>query len=144
MTGAMKRRGREEGFLLLETLIAVVLMSLLLTVLPGGIVVSKRMVEKSLSTVSAGLVAEAVLASELAAEGLQAGIRSGNLDGYDWTAQIRPKTGLVPPPREEGAERREGRQGRENWIPYDVTVQVRAPDGTTLTVDTLRIGMVRQ
>lgn len=153
MIGWKKRGGREEGFLLLETLIAVVLMSLLLTVLPGGIAVSKRMVEKSLSTVSAGLVAEAVLASELAAEGLQAGIRSGNLDGYDWTAQIRPRTGLVPPPRQEEGEPRDGREdraardgrdGRENWLPYDVIVVVRAPDGTRVTLDTLRIGMVRQ
>lgn len=162
MIARMKPRGREAGFLLLETLIAVVLMSLLLTVLPGGIAVSKRMVAKSLSTVSAGLVAEAVLGSELAAEGLQAGIRSGNLDGYDWTAQIRPRAGLVPPPRQEeqeaqdgregragragrdGRAGRSGRDGRENWLPYDVIVQVRAPDGTRVTVETLRIGMVRQ
>lgn len=159
MIARMKPRGREAGFLLLETLIAVVLMSLLLTVLPGGIAVSKRMVAKSLSTVSAGLVAEAVIGSELAAEGLQAGIRSGNVDGYDWTAQIRPRAGLVPPPREEdrepsdgragragrdGRAGRSGRDGRENWLPYDVIVQVRAPDGTRVTVETLRIGMVRQ
>lgn len=136
----MTARRRREGFLLLETLIAVVLMSLLLMVLPGGIVVSKRMVEKSLSTVSAGLVAEAVLASELAPESLQPGTRSGTLDGYEWVAHVRPRTGLVPPPRAEG----EGRRRRVDWIPYDVAVQVRAPDGTTIAVDTLRIGTARQ
>lgn len=141
MTARRRRRRREEGFLLLETLVAVVLMSLLMMVLPGGIVVSRRMVEKSLSTVSAGLVAEAVLAGELAPGTLQFGTRSGIVDGYEWMAHVRPRAGLVPSRRDEG-ERQAQRQA--DWTPYDVTVEVRAPDGTTIAVDTLRIGSARQ
>lgn len=136
MTASRSARGARgdgsAGFLLLETLIAVAIMSLVLVVLPGSIVTSKSMVERSLSRVSARLVAESVLAGEFAPQTLAAGLRSGTLDGYAWTAQIRPRASLVQLSRPT------------SWTPYDIILQVSGSDGTTLTVETLRVAATRR
>lgn len=115
--------------MLLEALIGVALMAFVLAALPAGVVVSRQTVQKSFGVVGGRLVAEAVLNDEYAGGVLEAGTRSGVLDGYEWTALVRPRTSLQA-----------AFKGKARWIPYDVIVSVTVPRGPRIVVETIRFG----
>lgn len=116
------------GFLLLEALVAVGIMAFILSVLPASVVVSRKSVQKSANVVGARLVAETVLASEFVGPTYTVGTSSGTLDGYAWTALVRPNA-----PLGQAFKAR-------NWAPYDLIVSVQVPAGPVITVETLRLG----
>lgn len=124
-------RRRESGFLLLEALVAVGIMAFILSVLPASVVISRRTVQKSANVVGARLVADAVLANEFVGPQFTAGPTSGSIDGYDWAALVRPNALL------EQAFKARG------WQPYDVIVSVKVPGGSSITVETVRLGRAR-
>ncbi|MEJ8574482.1 hypothetical protein [Microbaculum marinum] len=128
LAGRLRGRG---GFLLLETLVGVTLMAFILSVLPAGVVMSRKTIQKSADIVGARLVVEAVLVNEFSGQNLQPGARSGELDGYQWASMVRPRVDL------EKAYKGRG------WVPYDVSVAVTIPNGARLKVETLRLGKGR-
>jgi len=131
-TGRVRRRsGGSGGFLLLESLVGVALMAFILSALPAGIVISRKTVEKSADVVGARLAAEAVLINEFAGPLLEPGVRSGVLDGYDWSTLVRPRADLQKAYPAKG------------WVPYDVIVTVSVPNGRRVTVETIRLGRNR-
>jgi hypothetical protein len=124
-----RRRGRSTGgFLLLEALVAVGIMAFILSVLPSGVIISRKSVQTSANVVGARLVAESVLTNEFTGPVVPVGTRNGTLDGYKWATLVRPS-----------AELEEAYPSRR-WGAYDVTVQVLVPDGPTLTLETIRVG----
>jgi len=114
---------------MLEALIGVALMAFVLAALPAGVVVSRQMVQKSADVVGGRLVAEAVLNDEYAGAVLEAGVRSGVLDGYEWTVLVRPRVSLQT-----------AFKGNARWVPYDVIVSVTVPRGRRIVVETIRFG----
>jgi hypothetical protein len=121
--------GRKTGgFLLLEALVAVSIMAFVLSVLPAGVVLSRKSVTKATNVVAARLVAEAVLTNEFSVPYLTAGTNSGTLDGYEWSTLVRENVVLL--------ETYPSRQ----WMPYDVIIQVSVPNGPMVTLETIRLG----
>jgi len=125
----LRLRGRRTGgFLMLEALVAVSIMAFLLTVLPQGVVLSRRSVEKSADVIGARLVAEAVMVVEFENAEIEPGSKRGTMDGYDWATLVEPNEDLL------------GRFKSKQWTPYDVIVQVSVPDGPLVTLETIRLG----
>lgn len=119
------------GFLLLEALVAVGVMAFVLSVLPASVVISRQTVQRSADAVGARLAAEAVLKNEFVGPIYVVGTSTGTLDGYEWASLVRPNVQL-----------QEAYKGR-GWTPYDLIVSVRTPGGSTVTVETLRLGRAR-
>ena len=126
-----RRRRAAGGFLLLESLVGVALMAFVLSALPAGVVVSRQTVQKSADVVAGRRVAESVIANEFVGPQLQAGVRSGTLDGYNWSTLVRPRTSL------------QSAYPARGWTPYDVIVTVDVPNGRRLIVETIRLGRNR-
>jgi general secretion pathway protein I len=116
-----------DGFLLLETLAAVAIMALLLTVLPSSIVVSRQSVQKSGDVVGARLVAESVLTNDFTGPEFALGTREGELAGYAWTSSVEAQTTLMKA------------FPSKDWMPYTITVSVLVPNGRIVSVETVRV-----
>ncbi len=119
------------GFLLLEALVAVGIMAFILSVLPSGVVISRKSVQTSAGVVGARLVAEAVMTNEFSGPRLTAGANKGTLDGYEWATLVRPNEAL------------QGAFPSRQWTAYDVIVQVPVPNGPLVTLETVRLGRGR-
>jgi hypothetical protein len=133
MMGITHRRSvgrghRTAGFLLLEALVAVSIMAFVLSVLPAGVVLSRKSVQKATDVVGARLVAEAVLTNEFSVPYLVPGTNSGTLDGYEWSTLVRESQFL------------QDAYPSRQWVPYDVIIQVPVPNGPMVTLQTIRVG----
>ena len=86
----MRTRHRDGGFTLLETLVAVAILAVLLTVVPRSFIAARAIINRSENWMDARLVAAQVLNAELAGADLRAGTRRGVVAGRKWTAVITP------------------------------------------------------
>ncbi len=123
--GRQSRIGRESGFTLLETLVALAVLSVVLAVIPRPLVQARATLDDSAQWLRARMVMDAVLADPLGpGMPLVAGQRSGTIDGVPWTARLTQSPLTV---RSDSA-----------WLLLTVAVEVAMPRGPTLRADTLR------
>lgn len=121
----------DRGFTLLEMLVAVAILAALVAVIPRSFVSARAAIDRSEDWLEAGLVAEAVLNSELADRNLRPGTRRGTLDGRRWAAVIVPSR--IDGGATEATER----------ILLDVRLAVSVAGAATLDVEAMRIGSAR-
>jgi prepilin-type N-terminal cleavage/methylation domain-containing protein len=123
------RRGSGDGgFTLLEMIIAVLILSVLVGLVPRTLVSARALVDRSGAWLQARLVAEAVLNQELTGHSLKPGFFQGSIDGRRWTAELRTDSALMT-----GV-------GEGNRVLLDVKVRVPITDKESLEVETMRVG----
>lgn len=118
----------EAGFTLLEMLVAVAVLALLVSIVPRSLVFARSIIDNSQDWIGARLVAESVLNDVLVGPGVQAGVKTGEIEGRRWRATLRRHTGLQPTMLESGR------------MLFAVEIEVDVSAGQSLRVDTLRIG----
>jgi general secretion pathway protein I len=121
------RRG-DDGFTLLETLVAVAVLAILVGSVPRSFVFARSVIDHSRDWMDARLVAEAVLNDELTGVGLQPGIRSGVVNGRSWRATLLRYAAGGTSSVDGGAAL------------LEVRLEVDVSPGRHLNVDTVRIG----
>jgi prepilin-type N-terminal cleavage/methylation domain-containing protein len=122
------RAGGEAGFTLLEMVVAVAVLAAIASIIPRSFVAARANFDRSEDWLKARLVAEAVLAEELAGSTLRPGVRSGSIDRRAWSASLEPNFTLSS---------RDPEVGR---ILLDVRVRVAVKGGESLEISTMRIG----
>lgn len=121
------RAGPTAGFTLIETLVAVAVMTLLVALVPRAVATGALVGPRAGGWLEARLVAQAVLDDRLTGGDLAPGHVSGRMAGRAWTAT------LVAEPAPAGAPAGERSVLR-------VTVTVEAGGGRVYRAETLRIG----
>jgi len=122
-----RRGGRDSGFTLLETLVAVLVLAVLVGVVPRSLVAARTNIERSNDFLEARLVAESLLAETLVGQ-LTAGVMEGTVDGRPWRATLRP---TQAPPSQTGR------------VLLEVDLQVQVAGSRMLEVETMRIGVMQ-
>jgi prepilin-type N-terminal cleavage/methylation domain-containing protein len=120
--------GGEAGFTLLEMMVAVAVLAAMASIIPRSFVAARANFDRSEDWLKARLVAEAVLAEELAGNTLRPGVLSGSIDGRAWSASLGPNFTLSSRSPEIGR------------ILLDVRVKVAVEGGESLEISTMRIG----
>jgi prepilin-type N-terminal cleavage/methylation domain-containing protein len=128
-----RRQRAEAGFTLLEMLVALAVLSVLVTIVPRSFVFARSIIDHSRDWMGARLVAESVLNDTLTGSMLQPGARTGVIDGRRWRATLRQYTLPGAPAALESGE-----------MLLDVRVEVDVAAGRTLEVETMRVGAVPQ
>lgn len=124
-------RAGEDGFTLLEMVVAVLILSVLVGLVPRSLVSARALVDRSGTWLQARIVADTVLNQELSGHGLRPGFLKGSVDGRAWTAELRTDTALAPGPSET------------NRVLLDVTIRVPISGAEQLVVETMRIGSAK-
>lgn len=119
---------RDAGFTLLEMVIAVLILSVLVGLVPRSLVSARALIDRSGTWLQARLIADTVLNQELAGHGLRPGFFKGSVDGRPWTAELRADSALASGVSET------------NRILLDVTIRVPISGAEALVVETMRIG----
>ena len=128
---AVQRRRGENGFTLLEMLVAVAILAVLVAMIPRSFVSARAAIDRSQDWLEARLLAEAVLNGELADRNLRPGARRGTMDGRTWAAVIVPSRFAA------------GRPGGIDRALLDIRLTVSVSDNASLDVETTRIGLAR-
>lgn len=118
----------EAGFTLLEILVAVLILSALISIVPRSLVAARGNLERSKDWLAARLVAETVLSEGLVGTTLRPGVLSGTIDGHRWTATLRPVETKIDP------------KAPPQRPLLDVHLSVAVSGKSVLEIDTLRIG----
>ncbi|MET0314573.1 MAG: prepilin-type N-terminal cleavage/methylation domain-containing protein [Hansschlegelia sp.] len=162
----MNRRGGSDGFTLIETLVALVVVALVMLVAQRGMVIARLGLDRVQSTIAAEAVARSIVETELDRLVDAPGKLDGNTDGIGWTIVAEPLNlplPAAPPPAAavrtaatEAAPAREAtdpangpvdkadaaaqqqRQAAE-WRPLRVTVSVANGRGRPLTIETVQL-----
>lgn len=117
----------DAGFTLIEALIALAIVTMTLSAI-GGVIASTvrgtRAIEQRLALAG---VAGTLLAALPERRSLTPGSQSGELAGHPWRIDAAPLVAAQP---ETVASR---------WVPLAVNVRVRAPDGSSLMITTVRL-----
>ncbi len=120
---------REAGFTLIEVLVALALVAVVIAAV-GSLMAANVHGTRSFERHVALMQAEraAMIAAVPPREQLEEGTLSGQADGYRWTVDVSPLGG-------EWADRTPGMV----WAPELVRIRVRAPDGATSDLRTVRL-----
>ena len=136
-------RGGAAGFVLLETLVAVALAALLLTVLSRSLLTTWSGTARAREDLQALMIAHTVLEGMLPGRELSAGIRTGTSGGYAWRAETLPSStraavadSNVPADRQIDVAPAAGRR----WQLYHILVTVAGPSGRKVVLDAFRLG----
>ncbi|MBN8958683.1 MAG: prepilin-type N-terminal cleavage/methylation domain-containing protein [Rhizobiales bacterium] len=125
------RRGRHHGtagFTLLEVLVALAIVAVSLSAIGALVATNARGTRALDQRLALTASARAVLADLTLRDDLSSGRLSGEVAGHRWRADVKslpvaPRDARQPPP----------------WLPQEVTLQVEAPDGQSLRLDTIRL-----
>jgi general secretion pathway protein I len=123
-----KKNRSPRGFTIIEALIALALVSSVITVI-GSVVATTalgvRSLEQHLSSVqiARGVVAGLPLNNTLVLKNI-----SGETEGYHW--QIKPSSFLAVSQKQEA---------RSSLVPIKLDVEVRSPRGTVIHLETIRL-----
>ena len=126
-----RRLRSENGFTLLELLVAVAVLAALVTLIPRSFVSARAAIDRSQDWLGARLVAEAVLSGELADRNLRPGTRRGTSDGHSWVAVIVPSRFMT------------GQPGETDRALLDIRLAVSVAGAASLDVETTRVGRAR-
>jgi len=120
---------RQAGFTLLEMLVAVAVLAVLVTLVPRSLVAARGTLDHSQDWLRARLAAEAVLNDDLVERTLRPGVRTGVMDGRQWTATIeRDRTVTTDP-------------SMDDRVLLAIRLEVEVSGTRTLAVETMRSGL---
>lgn len=161
----MKRAGR-DGFTMVETLVALVVLSLVMVITVRGVVEARTGLERARATIAAEALARSIVETELARLAPRPGMISGATDGIDWTVTAETIDLPLPPPPApqqpaQPAARAAGDEGAPaqgtaarggqadapdeppaKWLPLRVRVSVANGRGRPLMVETIHLTRV--
>jgi general secretion pathway protein I len=126
--GASRSCCREAGFTLLETLVALVILSFALTALYNSTGTSARAIRASGAHMEARLLAETMLAEVASLRAPKPGTTSGSYKQFRWHTNIAPAVGDWVPPTKDTP-----------FVPYHVTVTVEWPVGRRFVLQTVHL-----
>jgi len=150
----MTRGAARAGFTLIETLVALMVLSVVIVAAQRGFVTARLGLERAQSTLAAETVARSIVETELDRLAAEPGVREGETDGLAWTVTTEPIALPVPPaparPKTQtggdGGDSREAQQESEQeareaakWRPMRVTVAVANGRGRPLSVETVHL-----
>lgn len=162
----MSRRDARAGFTLIETLVALLVLSIVMVVAQRGFVTARLGLDRAQSTFAAEAVARSIVETQLDLLAAAPGVRTGETDGLAWTVTAEPIVLPLPPApppaptsqsstggqqsqaqgqsqgqSQADAQAEERKQAEEaaKWRPMRVTVRVANGSGRPLTVETLHL-----
>ncbi|PZQ14147.1 MAG: hypothetical protein DI565_11975 [Ancylobacter novellus] len=158
----MTRGARRAGFTLIETLVALVVLTVVMLAAQRGFVTARLGLDRAQSTLAAEAVARSIVETELGRLAAAPGVQSGETDGLAWTVTTEPIVLPIPPaPPPPTAVRTAGaaeaapagapasqsdpadaqKQAEEaaRWLPMRVTVAVANGRGRPLAIETLHL-----
>ncbi len=137
-----RRFSGNDGFTLIEVLVAFTVMAVLLSVLFRGVVVMRAGANAFDDRTHVELVAHAVLDDALAQRAMREGTYSGTREGRPWTivAKAVDLTAQLPAPPEDPAQRQPPGTPPERlkWTTQRLVVSV-AAGARTIQVETIRL-----
>jgi prepilin-type N-terminal cleavage/methylation domain-containing protein len=157
----MRRAGGRDGFTLIETLVALVVLAAVMLVAQRGIVAARLGLDRARSTIAAEAVARSIVETELDRLAPAPGVREGETDGIAWRVTAEPVAIPLPPAPPPPANRTMSREGApagqaggrdagddpagasegpaQRWRTLRVTVTVANGRGRPLTVETIHL-----
>lgn len=159
----MRRPGPRAGFTLIETLVALLVLSVVMVVAQRGFVTARLGLDRAQSTLSAEALARSIVETQLDLLAAVPGVRDGETDGLAWSVATEPIVLPLPPAPAPAQTSRTATNGQQNqqqndaqaedrkeaeeaakWRPMRVTVRVANGLGRPLTVETLHLIKVQQ
>ncbi|RXF70285.1 PulJ/GspJ family protein [Hansschlegelia zhihuaiae] len=157
----MTRAGGRDGFTLIESMVALVVLAAVMLVAQRGIVAARLGLDRARSTIAAEAVARSIVETELDRLAPVPGVRDGETDGIAWRVTAEPVVvplPAAPPPPANSATAREatptGQAGArdagdepagasegpsQRWRTLRVTVMVANGRGRPLVVETIHL-----
>ena len=120
-------RQNENGFTLIEAVVAIALLAVMLAAIGSVVAASRKAalkIEEHLALVETARMVAAVAAER---DAIEARDLAGEVSAHNWRARIVPLTVAVPPVEESP------------WIPRTVLVQVQSPSGAVFSLETIRL-----
>jgi type II secretory pathway pseudopilin PulG len=139
-----RRQPWRTGFVLLETLVALALAALLLTMLSRSFLSTWHGTLHAREDLQAMLIAHTVLEDALPRGKLATGIVTGTTAGYVWQAETLPAStraaAVAPQSLPSGLQVEPTPTSNQRWTLYKIVVTVRSPTGRRVVLDAFRLG----
>jgi prepilin-type N-terminal cleavage/methylation domain-containing protein len=158
----VSRQDARAGFTLIETLVALLVLSIVMVVAQRGFVTARLGLDRAQSTFAAEAVARSIVETQLDLLAAAPGVRTGETDGLAWTVTAEPIVLPLPPAplpaptsqsstggqqsqaqgQSQGdaqAEERKQAEEAAKWRPMRVAVRVANGAGRPLTIETLHL-----
>ena len=139
-----RRQSRRAGFVLLETLVALAVAALLLTMLSRSFLSTWHGTMHAREDLEAMMIARTVLEDAMPRDKLAAGVRTGTAAGYVWQADTLPAStraaAVAPPSLPSGLQVEPTPTSDQRWTLYKIVVTVRSPTGRRVVLDAFRLG----